>query len=793
MKRTLIFALVATLFAACSTDPMQHLAAEFSETLTVSFDEECARVQLDGNSMVWTADDHISVFLRSDANQQWKFLGETGDTGGSLQCVDAGVAANTMNKVIALYPYSADYRINPQTLSVEAFMPAEQIYLADSFGVGSSILVSSGNDDHLAFKNVCGWLKLQFTGSGSVEKIVLRGNNGEQVAGGVTIDTSNASCTLASEINGSSVSVLTEVTLRCTTPVALDNTTPTTFYIALPPQTFAGGLTARAICEDGTQMTKITQNSVTITRNHIVPMSEVKYSATNVIYYTSSDGKVVTPRYARFGVNVISNTYENGIGKIVCDGDITEIGKEAFYQRTKLTTIIIPETVTAIGECAFQRCGFLENITIPNSVTTIGESAFQRCTALTKVTLSTRLTEIKYNTFGDCPALKTVTIPANVETIGERAFDSCDSLENLEICNGVKNIDLSAFANCSALTSVVIPDSVTEIGESAFYNCTKLAEITLGDGLKTIGNAVFYRCFALESIAIPDSVTTIGERSFNSCVKLGAFDGKFATADKRCLVIDGVLNSYAPAGQTEYTIPEGVTTIGTYSFADTYELVKIVIPKGVTLIDDRAFQNSNLKSVIIGPSVKKISAYAFYGCSALQEIEIPNSVTIIGQYAFFSCQSLSKVTIPNSVTTIGKSAFSSCTALTSVVIPDSITSIELGVFGGCSSLTDVTLPDSITSIGNSSFASCSALESFTIPVNVNFIGWKAFNYCTALTSVYCKPETPPTLESDVFRSTTADLKFYVPNSVDDSILNSYKTASGWSEYASAIEPYEFGN
>ena len=797
MKRFFLVALVASVFAACSTDTTQDLMPEIPTVpmqLYASFDGQDARVELQGRTMVWTAGDLVSVFYLSNGNDKWAFQGSTGDESGSLMKVAAGEATSATSRVVAVYPYSDTYSIDPATLVVRASLSAEQSYLKDSFGVGSSILVSSGETDHLVFKNVCGWLKLQFAGADAkrVEKITLRGNDGEQVAGDIYINSSDGSCVTASASDAASADdvILTSVTLDCGSGVELNGESPTSFYIALPPQTFAKGLTATAVCADGTQMTKTTPKQVVVKRGHIVPMEEVKYAATNVIYYTSTDGTVVEPKYARFGANVLSNTYENGVGKIVCDGNVTEIGNDAFYQRYKLTSITIPETVKTIGESAFQRCDGIVNITIPNSVTSIGESAFQRCTALTKVVLSNRLTEIKYNTFCDCTALQTVSIPSSVETIGERAFDSCSSLKNLEICNGVKSIEPFAFFDCSALTEVLIPNSVTEIGESAFGSCTKLSEITLGNGLETIGGRAFQMCYALTSVTIPDSVKTIGEQPFHKCFKLGAFNGKYATVDKRCLVIDGVLNSYAPAGQTEYTIPEGVTTIGTYSFEGTYGLVKITIPKGVTLIDDRAFEEcTNLQSVIIGPSVKKISAYAFDGCSALQEIEIPNSVTIIGQYAFSLCQSLSKVTIPNSVTTIGESAFSSCTALTSVVIPDSITSIEFGVFGGCSSLTDVTLPDSITSIGNSSFASCSALESFTIPVNVNFIGWKAFNYCTALTSVYCKPETPPTLESDVFRSTTADLKFYVPNSVDDSILNSYKTASGWSEYASAIEPY----
>ena len=755
MKRFSLFALVASVFAACSTDTTQELAPEIPTVPTqlyASFDGQDARVELQGRTMVWTAGDLVSVFYLSNGNDKWAFQGSTGDESGSLMKVAAGEATSATSRVVAVYPYSDTYSIDPATLVVRASLSAEQSYLKDSFGVGSSILVSSGETDHLVFKNVCGWLKLQFAGADAkrVEKITLRGNDGEQVAGDIYINSSDGSCVTASASDAASADdvILTSVTLDCGSGVELNGESPTSFYIALPPQTFAKGLTATAVCADGTQMTKTTPKQVVVKRGHIVPMEEVKYAATNVIYYTSTDGTVVEPRYARFGANVLSNTYENGVGKIVCDGNVTEIGNDAFYQCYKLTSITIPETVKTIGESAFQRCDGIVNITIPNSVTSIGESAFQRCTALTKVVLSNRLTEIKYNTFCDCTALQTVSIPSSVETIGERAFDSCSSLKNLEICNGVKSIEPFAFFECSALTDVLIPNSVTEIGEAAFGSCTKLSEITLGNGLETIGGRAFQMCYALTSVTIPDSVKTIGEQPFQQCFKLGTFNGKYATADKRCLVIDGVLNSYAPAGQTEYTIPEGVTTIGAYSFERTYGLVKITIPKGVTLIDDNAFAFcTNLKSVIIGPSVKKISGFAFDQCKALLEITIPDSVTSIGRYAFDLCSALTSVAIGNNVTSIGNNAFDSCSALTSVTIPDSVTEI----------------------------------------------GYAAFKNCSALKDVYCKPTTPPTCGSSVFDRNATDRKIYVPASVDNSVIDAYKNTSGWSAYADSIVEKEFGD
>lgn len=178
----------------------------------------------------------------------------------------------------------------------------------------------------------------------------------------------------------------------------------------------------------------------------------------------------------------------------------------------------------------------------------------------------------------------------------------------------------------------------------------------------------------------------------------------------------------------------------------------------------------------------------FYDCDNLTSVTIPGSVTSIGRKAFSGCSSLTSVTIPDSVTNIGYEAFHGCTSLISVTIPDSVTLLGDNAFSYCKLLTSVTIPDSITSIGGWTFSECRSLTKVIIGNSVTEIDSDAFAYCTSLTSVYCKPTTPPALyNSNVFKDNASGRKFYVPmESVD-----AYKTAPGWSEYASDIEGYNF--
>ena len=135
-------------------------------------------------------------------------------------------------------------------------------------------------------------------------------------------------------------------------------------------------------------------------------------NAKNVIYYTSTDGKVVTPyKTDVFGVNIVSNVYQNGKGTITFDGPVTTIGEKAFYTRSTLASITIPNSVTSIGSSAFYVCKSLTSVTIPNSVTSIGSSAFRNCTSLTSVTIPNGVTSIGYETFYGCTSLSSVICP----------------------------------------------------------------------------------------------------------------------------------------------------------------------------------------------------------------------------------------------------------------------------------------------------------------------------------------------------------------------------------------------
>ena len=320
----------------------------------------------------------------------------------------------------------------------------------------------------------------------------------------------------------------------------------------------------------------------------------------------------------------------------------------------------------------------------------------------------------------------------------------------------------------------------------------------------------------------------MGINPFASCSKLTELNGKFASADKRCLIVDGVLNAFAPAGLIEYTIPDSVTEIGYSAFRYCSSLTSVTIGNSVTEIGSDAFDNcSSLKSVYCNAAYPPTLGYSAFGNTALENIYVyaesvdtykakwsdyadkivsnnkSNSDSITFTYTSTDGKAINEsnlnlVVKSNSYTNgvgtlvvygtaIPDKAFYQCTTLKTITIPDSVTEIGNYAFFDCRSLTSVTIPDSVTTIGWLAFYYCSSLTSVTIPNSVTEIGYSAFENCRSLKSVYLAPTTPPQGGGWMFTNNATGRKIYVPRASE----SAYEAAGYWSNYAADIEPYDF--
>ena len=363
---------------------------------------------------------------------------------------------------------------------------------------------------------------------------------------------------------------------------------------------------------------------------------------------------------------------------------------------------------------------------------------------------------------------------------------SYQNISYAEIYNNQTTIDSGAFQGCTSLEDVNIPKTIVSVKDNAFNGCNALQKLVfhIEDATMEIGNNAFdslnqYPIVFEADTYVKTMNTSQNLRTYSSRVYADANTFRLITYNKNTTtyykyesmsdsITWDIMNDYSGLFTTLY-VSSAVTELD-------YGMFSSCASSGA--VEEIRFYDgeSSITSMTPFKYTENLKTYGNVGSGA--NVEIPSSVTYFGGY---NNAIITEAVLPNTVKTISFQNFHNLTKC----IAAGVTSISFYGSSGITSVgeigsgADVELGASLTEIKNEAFYKCTSLTSVTLG-NITSIGNTAFYGCSGLTSITIKAITPPTLGHSVF---DGSYPIYVPaQSVD-----TYKSASGWSTYASRIQ------
>ena len=258
------FLLTGSLFlvtVACSEDDQMSMPQSEKVWMEFSAGTEAATrtILTEGNKVNWETNDVISLFDPQSNNNRFT----TSESGSSVTFT--GTAISDEGNYYALYPYDESATISGSIITTT--LPAQQTARAGSFTsmLNPSVAVADENKN-LHFKNTCALIKFTLdSGNNSISRITFRGNNGEPLAGTVSIDATQS----APSANIQTESAATTLEMTGTFESGA------TYYFVTAPGTLSNGITIRIYNKYGNVWTRSGSTSMTLTAGHIMNLGNI--------------------------------------------------------------------------------------------------------------------------------------------------------------------------------------------------------------------------------------------------------------------------------------------------------------------------------------------------------------------------------------------------------------------------------------------------------------------------------------------------------------------------------------
>lgn len=405
---------------------------------------------------------------------------------------------------------------------------------------------------------------------------------------------------------------------------------------------------------------------------------------------------------------------------------VTSIGDYAF-SNTNLTSVKIPAYLATIGNYTFSDCtnlsvaefsgneslksigtyAFLnthiENIDIPDSCTTISEGAFRNCKYLQQVELPKNVTAIGTNAFLNVPVKEIVIQKSNVSMSSCGLFAYTD--ENGTVVYNTEGTIKGKFGS-----------TAETYAKNHSINFVAYTEI---DGteipLTTSGT---WQGGTWEYALTKNYATNTTYRTLNINGNGDITSTKFTMSNGIPIDVALLVDTF---GVQKVDIAVGVTSIPDNflygSGIDNSQVTLVNIPYGTTSIGENAFRGCSIGSIFIPNSVTYVGDYAFADNKEISEIVLSNKLSEINRYVFandkFAANCTKKITIPDSVKVINEGAFANFSSIKTINIPISVT--------------DIYYSDEAPQTNPIGFLSDGSKAAYTISVRINSAGYDYVN------------------------------------------------------------------
>ena len=318
-------------------------------------------------------------------------------------------------------------------------------------------------------------------------------------------------------------------------------------------------------------------------------------------------------------INDLKREYEEKVNKL--ENAIATANATIERNKEELNNAISVLTATYESKMA-QINNLLE--TLQNADTTQDEKIVALANKITALEEATRITDIEFTDNGD---LLITFGDGSTQTVKTQKQEGTEGLEYYPLPDGTYAV---AQGNTKYLDDIVIPAAyngkpVTVIDEDGFQ-LSKIKSITIPSTITDIKVDAFYGCSNLTHVYITD-FTAWCAIPFKNKSDNPLYYAKNLYWNNNLV--------------TDLVIPDGVTSIGDYTFNNCSSLMSVIIPDSVTSIGKQAFyQCSNLMNLYYKGTQNdynqiSIGSYAYEGSKVTQYYYSATRPTTSGNYWYY--------------------------------------------------------------------------------------------------------------------------------------------------------------